>query len=241
MTCLGPQKPTPEELFRSLSLVLADNAETEYAFVATFFGQHSTLDVTKSPHSRSLFTSGTPSVLSDTPHDAESVLGSDAGNSSFDGGLSRDERQAKLRRAVVDNLWKAVFEPALEYARNFTGALLEPVGPSVVSLLAMIRLNEALLGEVGEEEGGCPPLEGHFGAVRMELYAAEARAMTAQVESVRKINGSLPTGGVFGGKNSGVNVKDSVVQVVVLRYAQLFNAFVEMSDDEKEEDNVFQG
>lgn len=209
--------------------------------MATFFGQHSTLDVTKSPHSRSLFASGTPSVTSDGPHDGESVLGSEAGNSSFEGGPSREERKEKLRRAVVDGLWKSIFEPALEYVRNFTGALLEPAPPGATALLAMVRLNEALLGAVQEEGHECPPLEAHLGAVRMELYAAEARAMTAQVESVRRINGSLPAGGVFGGKNAGVNVKDSVVQVVVLRYAQLFNAFVEMSDDEQEEDNVFQG
>ncbi len=236
-------KPTPEALFRSVSLVLADNSEAEYHFVSTFFGQHSSLDVSKSPHSRSLFANGgTPSVFSDGGHhETDSVLGSEAGNSSFEGGHTREERKEKLRRAVIDGLWKSIMEPALEYGRNFVGALLEPVAPSATSLLAMIRLNEALLGSIAEEEHECPPLETHLGAVRMELYASESKAMTAQVESVRKINGSLPTGGVFGGKNSGTNVKDSVVQVVVLRYAQLFNAFVEMSDEDQEEDNIFQG
>ena len=229
-------------MFRSASVVLADNSETEYNFVSTFFGQHSTLDVTRSPHSRSLFANGTPSVVSEG-HDTESVLGSEAGNSSFEGGQTREERKEKLRRAVVDGVWKSIMEPALEYIRNFTSALLDPMPPSTTSLLAMIRLNEALLNSIQDEENQCqcPPLETHLGAVRMELYASESKAMTAQAESVRKINGSLPTGGVFGGKNSGTNVKDSVVQVVVWRYAQLFNAFVEMSDDDQEEDSIFAG
>ena len=41
----GKQHPSPEELFRSCALVLASNAASEYAFISTFFGQHSTLEV----------------------------------------------------------------------------------------------------------------------------------------------------------------------------------------------------
>lgn len=256
--CNLEQKPSPEALFRSASLVLADNAESEYEFVSIFFGQHSSLDLSKSPMTHSLSRMGSISSFGgiqdhNAGGDGESVIGggSEAGNSSFEGGLSREERKEKLRRAVIDTVWKSIMEPAQEYIRNFVGALLDPASsPSAVSLLAMIRLNEALLRSVTADEGDqlggsstCPPLESHLGAVRMELYAQQAKVMSAQIDSVRRINGSLPTGGVFSsGKTSGANVKDSVVQVIVLRYVQLFNAFVEMSDDDHaEEDNVFGG
>ncbi|SCV68569.1 BQ2448_690 [Microbotryum intermedium] len=47
-------KPSPEYLFRSASLVMSDNAETEYAFLSTFFGTHSSLNVSE-PRTPSLF------------------------------------------------------------------------------------------------------------------------------------------------------------------------------------------
>lgn len=227
-------------MFRSASLVLADNSESEYEFVNTFFGQHSSLDVTRSTHSNSLLAGGSSIGAGSDRGDNDSVLGSEAGNSSFEGGLSRDERKERLRRTVIDGLWKSIMEPAQEYVANFVGALLEPTPPTPTALLAMIRLNEALLASATEEGHECSPLEAHLSATRLDLYAVQSKVMQAQIESVKRINGSLPSGGVFGGKGTGTNVKDSVVEVVVLRYVQMFNAFVELSDDGAGgEDNLF--
>lgn len=59
--------------------------------------------------------------------------------------------------------------------------------------------------------------------------------MNVEIESLRKINGTLPSGGVFGGKGTGINVKDSVVQIVALRYTEMFNSFVALSEDHDDE------
>jgi hypothetical protein len=98
----------------------------------------------------------------------------------------------------------------------------------------MIRLNESVIATL-VDDGLCPPMENHLISCRMQLWPAFAKVMNAQVESLRKINGSLPSGGVFGGKGTGGNVKDSVVQVITLRYTELFNTFVALSEDQDEE------
>ena len=109
----------------------------------------------------------------------------------------------------------------------------------------MIRLNEALLSalvppttittEPSSSTASCPPMESHLVNLRMQLYPSFAKSMSTQIDSLRKINGSMPSAGVFGGKASGVNVKDAVVQVVAQRYAELFNTVVELSGENESE------
>lgn len=83
-------------------------------------------------------------------------------------------------------------------------------------------------------------MENHLISLRMQLYPAFAKSMNAQVESLRKINGTLPAAGVFGGgKSSGTNVKDAVVQVIARRYAELFNTIVALSGEGDDEEMVF--
>lgn len=110
----------------------------------------------------------------------------------------------------------------------------------------MIRLNEALLStlvppaalssattaDVSPPPASCPPMENHLISLRMQLYPSFAKSMSSQIDSLRKINGSLPAAGVFGGgKASGSNVKDAVVQVIARRYAELFNTVVALSGE----------
>lgn len=112
------QRPPPEALFRSVSLVLMDNAETEHSFVATFFGQHSVLPPpTPRSESQSRFSPPLPDPPRDEA-DGESVGGSEAGKTSVTGSIiGREERGEKLLKAVIEGLWKSVMEPAQEYAR----------------------------------------------------------------------------------------------------------------------------
>lgn len=177
---------------------------------------------------------------------------------------SRVMQEEKVQRVVVDGLWKQVMEPALEYTRNFINALLDPVPPSTISLLAMVRLNDSLLTALAstspdtdidspsshtpdsDNSGGlprCPALEPHLLAVRMQLLPVLSKLMSAHVDSLRRINGSpapasssgsgggvggmfaRATGAVVGGAAGG-SVKDSVVKVVIGRYAELFTAAV---------------
>lgn len=98
----------------------------------------------------------------------------------------------------------------------------------------MVRLNESVIDNV-VTSSACPPMENHLIGLRLLLWPVFAKVMTVQIESVRKINGTLPTGGVFGGRNTNVEVKDSVVQVVGLRYTELFNSCVALSGEQDEE------
>ncbi|KAM0793560.1 hypothetical protein ACM66B_000996 [Microbotryomycetes sp. NB124-2] len=290
-------RPAPEVLFRSLALVLADNARAEYSFVNAFFGSHSALDVPGTPshlstlserdssswtlggagavrrtqdgggggHAR--MTSGDQTDLLSPRHPAES----ESGRTSVTGSVRPDANGVSVQRnrssqTAVDSVWKSVMEPAQEYASNFATALLESTTPSPnpISLLSMIRLNEAILSVLvsptanaltprpdqptlsqqpsqSSSEGACPPMENFLVALRMQLYPSFAKSMNVQVDSLRKINGSTASSssGLFavGGKGS---VKDSVVQVIVKRYAEMFDVFIRLSEV-GDEDMVFSG
>ncbi|KAL8281183.1 hypothetical protein RQP46_006541 [Phenoliferia psychrophenolica] len=241
-------RPPPEALFRSVSLVLMDNAETEHAFIASFFGQHSILTVvTPRPESPTLFSptpSEPPPRAGGDQDGGESVGGSEAGRASASGSMvSKEERGEKLRRTVIDGLWKSVMEPAQEYARNFVAGLLEPTSPpSPTSLVAMIRLNEAVIGLLVDSQR-CPPMEAHLLGLRMQLWPAFSKVMNAQVDSLRRINGAgaAPAGAfakAISTVASGNTVKDSAVQIIALRYTEMFNTFVALSG-EQDDDMVF--
>ncbi|GAA5823300.1 hypothetical protein JCM3770_002190 [Rhodotorula araucariae] len=236
--------PAPEALFRSASLVLADNAASEHAFLTAFFGQHSTLD-----------------LLSPLPSPAAPVPGAGLRRSETNGSLRSaaapsesartalaGERDEMMQRAVVDALWKSVMDPALEYTRNLIHALLDPVPPAPIALLAMLRLTESLAAALvaapyeASPFPPCPPLEAHLASVRLELLPTFSRVLSAQTDSLQKINGSASTGGSGGGGVAGMlaratgavtsssggsgGVKDSVVLVIVGRYCELFGAAV---------------
>ena len=122
-------------MFRSISLVLADNAQSEYAFVSTFFGQHSTLHVPE-PRTPSLFASSNGSSWTLADRDDSSsrkdnatalrarpslVPESESGRTSVSGsarpgGVATGEREERARNEAVDTIWKSVMEPAQEYS-----------------------------------------------------------------------------------------------------------------------------
>ncbi|GAA6036657.1 hypothetical protein JCM8097_001278 [Rhodosporidiobolus ruineniae] len=285
-------KPPPEALFRSLSLVLSDNATSEYAFLAAFFGTHSSLDLPSSAPlasasakekergravgkeeglegrtTRGTSDSSLPRGAGVVPLDGLGMTGAPVGAPSESGktvvsatGRERErarerEKEREVQRVVVEGLWKGVMEPALEYARNFVHALLDPISPSTLSLLSMIHLNDALLTTLtsspssssptaypptptpdapspapppSAEDAPCPPLAQHLTALRLLLLPTFSKLASAHVDSLRKINGSTGASGALGGMfgGSGGSVKDSVVEAVVRRYAELFGAVV---------------
>ncbi|GAA6058538.1 hypothetical protein JCM10212_006977 [Sporobolomyces blumeae] len=303
-------KPSLEQLFRSISLVLASNCESEYGFIDSFFGTHSTLsppptansglvassaplspsalgsptlasanasgppglrrlpsngsisaistvsDLANHPASHlSTVVEGEPSRTGPGRDPTESTRGrtsiadeleraSDSGKtvtSSFAGpahakGKDKDD---KVRRVVVESVWKSVMEPAIEYAFDLIHAILTPPStPSPLALLSMIRLNSALLASTVPR---CPPLEAHLYSVRILLWPLYTRAVDQQTESLRKINGSTASsgGGMLGrlaGGGGPTVVKDSTVQLIVERYIEWFKAVVEMSRERSEED-----
>lgn len=81
-------------------------------------------------------------------------------------------------------------------------------------------------------------MDTHLITLRMQLYPAFVKSMDVQIESLRKINGthaSSGVAGVFGAALGGSSVKDSMVQVITRRYAELFNVFVRLSEQGDEE------
>ncbi|GAA5917089.1 hypothetical protein JCM6882_009491 [Rhodosporidiobolus microsporus] len=213
-------KPPPESLFRSLSLVLADNASSEYAFLSAFFGQHSSLDLPAASSSSSLAGAasrapGLETIRSEGEGGGRTTRGTSEASDSFSGrplppraaaapaaaaaapqsesgktvtsvaAREREkverEKDERAQRAVVDGLWKGVMEPALEYARNFTHALLPPsapasAAPAALGLLAMIKLNDALLSSL------CPSSTANAASSSSPAAAGGAEGQKAPAE-----------------------------------------------------------
>jgi hypothetical protein len=121
------QKAPPEDLFRSLSLVVADNARTEYAFIQAFFGRPDDfyhpvttekINVTfaqKLNRERPTLESA-QSHLSTIPDDETGSVISDSQASSHPGSHLRP-RVARSSRSATEHVWKQIFEPSLEYAK----------------------------------------------------------------------------------------------------------------------------
>lgn len=129
----------------------------------------------------------------------------------------------------------------MPFSQSFVNALIDPSPPPPISLLSMIRLNETLLSL-----SQCPPLESYLISLRLLLWPTFAKGMTVEIDSLKKINGTYPIkGGVFsgnsggvssgGGKVFGTNVKDSTVLVVGVRFVEMFNAAVVLTNEVDEE------
>lgn len=121
------QQSSPENLFRSISLVLADNASSEFDFVTSFFGRpdsigapHMTTDESKAFWSRqtrsgALSPDASYSRMSSIhDDDSASVISGDS-NSGLPSDKARKEE--KLRKQLGDNVWKQIYEPCMEYAK----------------------------------------------------------------------------------------------------------------------------
>lgn len=118
-------------LFRSIALVLADNARSEYAFISTFFGRPEDLShpLTNEKISVTLARSlgaglGRPDISSSqmsSAHDDDSasVLSDGQSFATHNNSLApgSGKRSDRARHHVAETVWKQVFEPNLEYAK----------------------------------------------------------------------------------------------------------------------------
>ncbi|GAA5842052.1 hypothetical protein JCM3766R1_005734 [Sporobolomyces carnicolor] len=271
-------KPTYEQLFRSISIVLAHNSSECYRFVDAFFGVHSSLPSPFGPapttnhdrppgaglpgRMRRLDSNGSISAISSaTPHQTLPAVGESDGDDRSESGKTvtsqyngRDqnhrsvEDQEKMRKSLVEGLWKSVMEPALEYSINFVHALLTPPSsPSPLSLVSMIRLNNALLSATADTQPPallpCPPLEGHLYSIRLLLWPLFTKTLDSQIESLKKINGHQTPAGSSGGVGGLLGrmaatgghqgVKDSTVHAILERYVEWFLTTVEMCSNRR--------
>ena len=125
-------------LFRSISLVLADNARAEFSFISSFFGRPEDLlhpitsdkmnitwtrslsnqshaggpgDMTRRP---SAFDANSSQLSSFHDDDSASVLSDGQGFAATQAHTGRGDRS---QRSAVESIWKQVFEPTLEYGK----------------------------------------------------------------------------------------------------------------------------
>lgn len=104
----------------------------------------------------------------------------------------------------------------------------------------MIRLNDDLADQLlgTDKNGTCPAaaMESHIIGLRLQLWPLFQKEMGAQVDSVKKLadgSGSGGMAGLLGGRSAGI--KDSAVQTVTRKYADLFAGIVALS---KEDDDM---
>ncbi|CAE6369486.1 unnamed protein product [Rhizoctonia solani] len=218
-------KEPPEAAFRSLLLVLLDNATAEYAFLSSFFRQEP--NPPRKPSTRRV--SG---IIFEDPEEqsesgGDSIPISRTASFSIPGDSDAARRKAnsaaKEERAYIDGLWKQIMEPALEYCQVFIKAALEPA-PPLIPLLKMIRLNENVYLEA--ERRGCGPLETFLLGQRLTMWPLFQKDMGVQVDSLKKLAENA-----VGGYLSRSGIKDSAVQVIINRYASLFIACVRLSSE----------
>ncbi|KAK4052883.1 Vacuolar protein sorting-associated protein 52 [Microbotryomycetes sp. JL221] len=170
-------RPTPEELFRSVSLALSDNARSEYQFLSEFFGSNHDTRGQMQVQSPSTALSSSSAITTTTPLKQTSSIPmmsptaeSESGKTSVTGSvmtrmtMTNNSTLSKDRStSVVDMIWKTVMEPAQEYCLNFVTALVETTNmtelPNPTSLLSMIRLNETLTNLLVSSTTTTPKLE----------------------------------------------------------------------------------
>ncbi|KAL7422535.1 Vacuolar protein sorting-associated protein 52 [Cryptotrichosporon argae] len=220
-----------EALFRSLALVLLDNASSEFTFIVRFFA-------------RATSEAGAPNGTA--THDARSragtpvdspALGSDA---LSEAGKSRASvpHSARRRRGAAgdgdglreaERVWHEVFDPALESCTAFFASALVPT-PGAITLLTLIRLNDAVLATA--DARGTTPLMPYLTGWKMALWPAYRKEMDRQVDSVKRLADEAEGKGLAGVFGKGV--KDGVVGQVAVRYAGLYGCVVALADEAEE-------
>ncbi|KAH8118383.1 Vps52-domain-containing protein [Phellopilus nigrolimitatus] len=231
-----------EALFRSMLLVLMDNATAEYTFVTAFFTPPSqTLDILAPESSGSVFSPsrdsggfdarrpslGTETIGSPPMRRRESLARSISNEPQLASAALEPRNMSKEELSVLTGIWKQIMEPTLIYCQTFATTVLESP-PPVVPLLTMIRMMENTLAEV--QTRGCAPLETWLFGLRMQFWPVFQKQMSEHVASLSKLSEST-TGGYF---RRAVGPSDTVVQAVANRYISIFWSFVILTETEEE-------
>ncbi|KAG9219022.1 hypothetical protein CCMSSC00406_0001432 [Pleurotus cornucopiae] len=178
-------KEPAEAMFRSLMLVLMDNATAEYTFITSFFANEP-LPMPADSEAPLLSPTALLSPDGSISFDNRSIAASEhelRRSSSTSQGITAALANSKAEQAGFDALWKQVFDPVLEYTQTFVRSIIEPP-PPVVPLLVMIRLTEAILNEI--QNRSCPPLESFVFAIRLQMWPVFQKLMTENVDSLKK-------------------------------------------------------
>ncbi|OCH92882.1 Vps52-domain-containing protein [Obba rivulosa] len=232
-------KEPVEALFRSMMLVLMDNASAEYTFVTSFFAR----EPRPTFHSKDSNSSirSPPSLLSPTSGEFEDFTsnpGSDFGGprsprqrvdsvGSVMGLVSPDPASTKEEQMALTSTWKQIMDPVLGYCQTFTNGILEPA-PPIVSLLTMIRLTEEVIAEVQKRD--CGPLETFIFGMRLQMWPVFQKAMSENIDALK----NLAEGVSSSYFRRGVATTDAAVSSICQRYVVYFNSFVALTGQAEE-------
>ena len=211
-----------EGLFRSLMLVLVDNASAEFTFIVRFFARAA------STTSRHRHMDETPA---DSPSASHIDLTSEAGFSRAGTPQIRSrlmEHDENLKDA--ERIWHEVFDSALDYVNAFFTSIISPSPPPAVPLLTLIRLNDRLIAI--SDSRGALPIASFLQAQKLALWPVYRKEMDAHVDSLKKLADEAEGKGLAGFMGKGV--KDGAVRQVASRYASLFSCVTALSEEAEE-------
>ncbi|WVQ95034.1 hypothetical protein IAU59_002126 [Kwoniella sp. CBS 9459] len=228
-----------EALFRSLSLVLLDNASAEFTFIVRFFARSNSNSVSNSaPPSSTSSSTPMTAVRSpmETPLDSPSHsfvdLMSDAGRSSAPATKAKRRGVNEINESLKDaeRIWHEVFDSALEYFTGFFQSVIAPTPPPAIPLLTMIRLNDHLLSVA--DSRGTIPLLSYLTGWKMALWPIYRKEMDAHVDSLKRLADEAEGKGLAGLMGRGV--KDGTVREVAKRYGVMFSCVTALSQEAEE-------
>ncbi|KAJ1029789.1 hypothetical protein NDA13_003030 [Ustilago tritici] len=221
-------KASPENLFRSLSLVLIDNACSEFTFLVRFF-QGISEDLPSTQEARVGEESADTSQAGDaTPTHSET------GPEPSVVQLSLTEQSKMKGKGATEEIFRQIMEPCITTWSNFATSLLMPPGSaassiaasatSVVSassiatggvggvgayfsLLSMLTLNDALSGLVQARGCSNSVLESALMRFKITAYPLAKRFLDDQIASLSTLSNpgsasSSASAGVWGVLNS---------------------------------------
>ncbi|WRT68488.1 uncharacterized protein IL334_005464 [Kwoniella shivajii] len=223
-----------EALFRSVALVLLDNASSEFTFIVRFFGRslQSSLPPPAGPSSSIRSPLNTPM---DSPNPSFNDMMSDAGKSTTP--ISHQQSKRKGVNEMTENLkdseriWHEIFDSSLEYTTSFFQSIISSTPPpSAISLLTMIRLNDNLLSVA--DSRGCLPLISYLTGWKLSLWPVYRKEMDNHIDSLKKLADDAEGKGLasFIGKS----IKDGQVRQVSKKYGEMFSCVVALSQQAEE-------
>ncbi|GAC96434.1 hypothetical protein PHSY_004014 [Pseudozyma hubeiensis SY62] len=174
-------KASPENLFRSLSLVLMDNACSEYCFLVRFFeGAGQQEDEIPVANEK---------VGDDTMDESISVIDTEAGGEEGVEAtvvqLSSAEQQRMQSRGATEEIFKQIFEPSISTWTTFSKSLLSAASSGGAGLAA--SATSVVSGSVGSGVEGGGSVSGYFSLLSMirlndsVLSAMEGRGIRSGV------------------------------------------------------------
>ncbi|WVW85534.1 hypothetical protein I302_107572 [Kwoniella bestiolae CBS 10118] len=225
-------KAPVEALFRSLALVLLDNASSEFTFIVRFFAKPSS-SATAAPTG---IRSPIETPVESSPNPSFVDLMSDTGRST-------STRQRKGVNEINENLkdaeriWHEVFDSSLEYTTTFFNSIISPgtsAGiPSVISLLTIIRLNDNLIN--CSDSRGCIPLITYLNSWKLNLWPVFRKEMDHHINSLKSLADDLEGKNLISSFGLGLkSLKDNHVRQIAKRYGEMFSRTVALSNAAEE-------